>query len=486
MNAEKIIKSNQEQAVASWINYLNQVRLDRFAKALAEEELNLDEALKKINWSLDKISKDVINNGKGRGGTNGMHGFIAEIAECGIGNARNLIEGELPIYQLIDDNGPVDFIRGAQLVQMKFSEAGGHLSLQAIKQHFHQYPDFLNNEGIYQIPSDHYEKIKWLLSISEHDANRMSTSTGEFSLAQWKEVRYFFSNGDISLKSIEPALVEYKDVQANTYEYTFELEKDSLKERNQERKNQAHHESKPSLQEGAKATLAAAFIEGGMTLSIGIVKKIRSGKKLKDFNENDWIEILGDSGMGFAKGGVRGASIYMLTNFTATPAAVANSIVTASFGVAEQAYLLRTGQIDELTFINNAEIVCLDVTISALSSFAGQAIIPIPILGAVIGNTVGVLMYQVAKDGLSRREQNLLKSYAESVKQLDQDLQKQYQAYIDAIAKDMAIFVELLDIAFSPNIMLAFEGSIKLAQEIGVPREEILDSTEKRKAYFMN
>ncbi len=32
---------------------------------------------------------------------------------------------------------------------------------------------------------------------------------------------------------------------------------------------------------------------------------------------------------GFSKGGIRATSIYLLTNYTATPAAVANAILTA-------------------------------------------------------------------------------------------------------------------------------------------------------------
>lgn len=103
MDAAKTIKSSQEQAVASWINYLNQVRLDRLMEALAKEQDNLDNAMKTINDTLIKISRDIVDNGQGRGGVKGMHGFIAEAAECGVGNARALIEGEAPAYEWIDD-----------------------------------------------------------------------------------------------------------------------------------------------------------------------------------------------------------------------------------------------------------------------------------------------------------------------------------------------------------------------------------------------
>lgn len=64
IEAKKMIKSGQEQAVASWINYLNQVRLDRLMEALQKEELNLNEAMSTISETLKTISRDIVNNGK--------------------------------------------------------------------------------------------------------------------------------------------------------------------------------------------------------------------------------------------------------------------------------------------------------------------------------------------------------------------------------------------------------------------------------------
>ena len=484
IEAKKMIKNGQEQAVASWINYLNQVRLDRLMEALQKEELNLNEAMSTIGETLKTISRDIVNNGKGRGGQYGMHGFIAEVAECGIGNAREQIEGKAPIYEWINDNGPEDLRRGATLIQQKFVNGGGHLSLQAIRMHLNAYPDFLDNGGVYQIPEDHYEKIKWLLSISEKEANKMPTSTGDFSLKQWREVHEFFKNGDIPLDKVEPSKLKYSEVQKGTYEQTFSKEKDSLRKRNQERKEQAYNKSKPTLSEGAKATAAAAAIEGAMALCLGIAEKRKSGKKFNAFDEEDWKEIAATTGKGTLKGSIRGASIYTLTNFTATPAAVASAMVTATFGIAEQAYQLKQGNVNEQRFIENTEMLCLDASVSALSSFAGQILIPVPVLGAVIGNTVGTMMYQIAKDNLSAREQKIFEEYAEAVRQLDVSLQDQYQEFVDEIGKDTKLFMELLNRAFAPDIRVAFEGSIDLAKSCGVPVDEILDSKEKNSIIF--
>ena len=74
------MKSNQEQAVASWINYLNQTRLDELLGTLSSQNMNLDKAQGTIDESFSVISKNIIE--RNRGGSKGMHGFIAEVAEC--------------------------------------------------------------------------------------------------------------------------------------------------------------------------------------------------------------------------------------------------------------------------------------------------------------------------------------------------------------------------------------------------------------------
>jgi len=486
MEAGKVVKCTQEQAVASWINYLNQVRLDRLMEALSKEQDNLENAMETIKDTLETISKDIVNNGMGRGGEKGMHGFIAEVAECGIGNARSQIEGESPIYEWINDNGPEDLRRGALLIQQKFVNSGNHLSLQAIQKHLEHYPDFVDKGGVYQIPSDHYERIKELFSISKEEANKMPTSTGEFSLKQWQEVHDFFEKGDVSIDSIEPSALDYKSVQKNVYEDTLKAEEQSLQERNQERRDQAYQESKPTLEQGLKTTAVAAIVEGGMTFCIDVAKKRKEGKKFKDFNEDDWKEIAGDTGVGVLKGGVRGSSIYLLTNYTATPAAVASAIVTASFGVAEQAHLYRNGKLDETTFLVNSEMVCMDAAVSALSSFAGQVLIPVPVLGAVVGNAVGTMLYQISKDNLSAKEQKIIENYLIEINDLREDLNEHYKVYLDNLSENMKLFMSILDRAFAPDIRLAFVGSIELARQIGVPEEEILDTKEKITSYFLD
>ena len=161
-------------------------------------------------------------------------------------------------------------------------------------------------------------------------------------------------------------------------------------------------------------------------------------------------------------------------------------MVTASFGVAEQVNRFRNGEVSEADLYVNAEIVCLDAAVSALSSAIGQAIIPIPVIGAVIGNTVGSIIYQTAKDGLSTKEQQILEEYDRKQKELDDRLSAEYRALVSELSADMSTYMRLLVDAFDPDPHRALVGSCELALELGVSSDEVLDSAEKIDDYFLN
>lgn len=484
MDAQKIVKTGQEQAVAAWVDYLNQVRFTELINALNRQDDNLQDALDSLRSTMDTIKDNVIE--VGRGGGRGMHGFIAEVAEVGIGNARKAIRGEDRIYDWINDNGPHDIQIEDMLYQMKFVQGGGCFSLNAVAAHLEKYPDYLEQGNKYIIPKDFYEKVREVLALDESQAARLTNSGDGLTRREWLRVKDFFDQHDITIDDIEPSQLNYDEVQQVSIVQTMDNEEAAIRQENERLRNKAYEESKPTLGQAAQATAVSAVVEGGTAFAMAVTGKIREGKQLREFTPDDWPEVAKESGSGAMKGGIRGASIYALTNFTATPGAVASSICTASFGVAEQAYKFRNQEIDEIELIKSSEIVCLDAAVSALSSAIGQAVIPIPVLGAVIGNTVGTVIYQAAKDNLSEYEQKVLAEYAEQQKQLDAELKDEYELLLNQIQIEMAEYINLLKFAFHPDPLHAFDRSIKLAEALGIPQSEILDTPKKLDAYFLD
>ena len=64
MDAQKIVKTGQEQAVAAWVDYLNQVRFTELINALNRQDDNLQDALDSLRSTMDTIKDNVIEVGR--------------------------------------------------------------------------------------------------------------------------------------------------------------------------------------------------------------------------------------------------------------------------------------------------------------------------------------------------------------------------------------------------------------------------------------
>lgn len=485
MDLSDIIKRSQEQAAAAWIDMLNQIRLDELISKLAEQDENLAAAISELTHAkLSIISEIIMRN---RGGTTGVHGFIAEAEEAGFGNAENLIDGLKKCYEWLNDNGPADLVRDGINIQQKFVQGDGLWGLTKIQEHLNRYPDFIKNGGKYQIPADFYEKIKTLLNMSPEEASRLQNRNADgLTYRQWAKVQEFFRSSGVSPDDLEPSKLKYADVQAGNVDRAFSDEMDTIRKKDQDNRDAAHQASKPTWKEGAKAAGVSAALEGGTAFCLAVAEKLRAGKKLSDFTEEDWKDVGISAAKGTGTGGIRGAVIYGMTNFTATPAAVASALVTASIGMIAEGRKLQAGSITEDEFINNSEVLCLDVTVSALASLIGQMAIPIPVLGAVVGNVVGMFMYGIAKDHLSKRETALIEHFVQGFESLNQTLEVRYRLIVEALRREFAKYKSIVELAFDPQVNIAFENSINLADYVGVSEEKVLRSKADIDAYFMS
>jgi len=473
-----VIKSTQEQAVAAWIDYLNQLRLDELASNLARQDTNIAGALE----ALDKLKDFVGNPGQILGSELTKHGEIAEHAQVNISNARKIIEGLRGEYTFegVGRFAPEDYLRDGIQIQSKFYNSANN-TLGAIKAHLDKYPDFIKNGGKYQIPKDYFSELKKYAEMSSEEGGKLTKEDGRrFYVA----VQKFLAESDVSIDDVESTVVDYADVQQGAIHNTISKEKKSIKKTDKKLRSQFHEESKPTLREGLKVTAYSAGIEGGMSFCLSVSKKLNSGKKLHEFTEQDWKDIGIDTTKGTGKGAVRGASVYTMANFLKTPAPIASALVTAIFGMAAQAQLLRQSKITSEEFIENSEVVCLDAAMSAVASLMGQALIPVPVLGTIVGNAVGIVMHGIAKDHL-KQEEALIIGFNESIGKLNDQIDAQNKVFIEQLNQEFSKFESIADLAFDLNVNIAFAGSVALARYVGCPEEKILKDKQDVDKFFL-
>lgn len=188
--------------------------------------------------------------------------------------------------------------------------------------------------------------------------------------------------------------------------------------------------------------------------------------------------------IGTGKGAVRGATIYAMTNFTPVPSPLASAMVTATFGITAQARKLQNSTITAEDFIDNCEVICLDVAVSALSSMLGEVLIPIPVLGTIIGNAVGMFMYEISKTYLSATEEKLISVYRQDCERFIYQLESEYQELVIKLNNDVSQFSSILSLVFDGTENQKFEATIAAARAVGVSDNKIIKNREERDSFF--
>ena len=478
---KRATKSTQEQAVASWISYLNQIRFDLLVERLKNQDLNLKDALTELN----ELKQFIGNTSHILGSEYTKHGEIAEHMQVNIANARNAVQGLKKEYSFegVGRTAPEDYLKNGQPIQSKFYNGlkatfFGH---HGLGEHLKTYPDFVKNGGMYDIPSDQYQRLSELLD--KYYNNPSSLSKHDFTLATRLD-EFMKTNHLVMGRDITPSVVDYSEVQVQKAAATVNTEEKNILNKDKKIREQAIQDAAPTMQEGVKVTAVSAALEGGISFCLAVAQK-RKEKPFSSFTKEDWEEIGISAGKGTVKGGIRGAAIYLFTNFTATPANIASAYVTAAFGIAAQIKLLESGEISKEDFVINCETICLDVSVSAISSLAGQIIIPIPVLGAIIGNVVGEFVYEICKQFGNSMTIKTVEKYYREMTDLLTKLDEKYQKTLEMISSEFERFKDIEALAFNPDVNTAFNASILLAEEVGVDSNLIIRNRQQRDDFFL-
>lgn len=478
MDRNSIEKSSQEQAVAAWIDYLNHLRFLDLVERIAKQDLSFESAIEE----LQKLKSFVAQPEHILGSIFTKHGEIAEHVQVHFVNAEQLVQGKEAIYSFegVGRLAAEDYLRNGQMVQSKFYFGPGG-TLFAIARHNDTYPWFMKSGGTYEIPKSQCQELMAIYHNGETGSVLSDSDSKLYEIIKEWET----TNGVKFDKVVRPAVVDYEDVQLSTVHETISTEEEKIEKIDRELREEAQAETQPTLKEGAQVAIISAAIEGGITFIVGVYKKRKSGKKLVEFTAEDWKELGLDTGKGTIKGAIRGSAIYALTNFAAMPAPVASAMITATLGMAAQAYKLEMGDISGEEFIDASESMCLDVTVSALSSILGSLLIPVPILGVVIGNAAGMFMKNIAEAYLSSEEQKLIDQYYKDTEALNEQLEAEDKQIIELVMADLAAYKSLAALAFSPDVNQRLEISINIARQSGVDESRIL-TEESGYAFFLN
>lgn len=467
-------KRTNGQVLAAVVHTENLKRNEMLKKELWTNDNHLNNALSE----LQKAKEFIGNPSKILGNPSTKHGEIAEHLQVRVSNAYKLFEGLAPEYTFdgVNRTAAEDYLKDGRKVQSKFLNGPratllGNGKVPGILQHSEKYDNFVDEGGLYEIAKNQFEEM-----VSRKELREISPSVlTKKDLRLLRDIDTFESKTGMKIgEQVKPAIVTYNDVQQGAApEFLNNTENDFI-EKNRELCEQLREQYKPSLKEGIRAAGVGALLEGGSAGLLTIYDKTKDGKKIREFSSKDWKEIGSTTVDNSFKGGIRGTVVYAVSNYTVIPECAASGLVTATYGIVEEAAQYKKGNIPKEVFIMNSEEHCFDTAVGVISSAAGQALIPIPVVGALIGNTVGNVINNRTKKSVKRKTKKEIKRYQEELDKKDTLLEEKHQMFLRALTAESREFDTAMEMVLNPDPEIALKGANILAHCADLLDKEII------------
>ncbi|MGL6497248.1 MULTISPECIES: hypothetical protein [Aeromonas] len=472
----------KDQVTGIVVDQLNQMNQQAMNIQLSAQHIAFEVATEQMQ----KVRVFIANPSGILGSMSTKHGEIAEQVEVGVRNARQAIEERLQdesllkaTFEGVGRTAPVDYMIDNIAVQSKFIN-GAKDNLDHVLRHLDKHREFGRTDEIYHIPKDHWQTIRDVLDGKPvDDLNEKSIRA-----IQEKVVAMEQATGRSFDDLVRPGISDYRDVQLGRIEDTLDKYDQELADQNQQKKAEIVDDHRPSLQGAANAAMIGVAVAGVVTLGTGIYKKYCEGRNIfkGELTKSDWQELGIDTANGALIGGVSAGAIYTLTNFAGMGAPFASALVTAAKGVGSLTLSLQRGEIDIEQFTDLGMIVCAEAAVVGAMTVAGQAVIPIPVLGALIGSISGKMLVTVAKgmsDKMIAEINHKKEAFIRRLSEIEQQALARIMAEFDALGD---LTKAAFNIQTNQQLLLA---SVELARAYGV-NEALIIATEDELDSFMN
>jgi hypothetical protein len=455
-----------DQVNAAIVGALNNQRMQDEIVKLAAQDAAFSNAIEQV----DKVREFIGNPNSILGSELTKHGEIAEQVEVGIRNARAALaqENMTATFDGIGRTAPADYSINGILVQSKFIN-GANNNLAHVLKHMDEYSNFGRDGSFYHIPKDNYETI---IRIKEGlPVDDLSEKSKAAILNKIQEIEQ--QTGQSFDQVVKPGISDYAEVQQGKIVETLDKHEQKLTQKNEELKDNIKNEHKPSWEGAAQAAVIAGAVGGTISLGTALYSKYKQGKNpfKGEFSQDDWKEVGITTAKGAGGGAIAGSAIYLLTNNAALPAPFAGAIVSAAKGISSLMSDYKANKITFEEFTDLGLMVCAESAIVGLATAAGQTLIPIPILGAVIGSLAGKILAEFAIGKGKDIAEQMRKDMTDYMRKINEN----YQAIIRAIDREFERLGKLTEAAFDlkRNTDLVF-ASANLARAYGVAEKDII------------
>ncbi len=472
--AERVGTHVSAQVAAAWSALDATQRAGELAAVRSSQDRAFLGAMREL-----QVVRDFVGSPKNiLGNEDTKHGEIAEQVHVGVNRARDMLYGRAPAasFEGVPRTGPVDYRVDGVDIQSKYYN-GLRSTLDGVADHAKKYSDFISEDGRYHIPSDQHRQLGELRQtgriegLSDRKAVAIQGRVDDLERATGR------SADDL----IEPGDASYSDVQRGRVHDTLQDREDGLVREDENLRQAARDKHGPSMAGLSTAAAFGAAAGGGVGLAQAIWVKCREGTSpfRGEFSTQDWQDVGVVAVRGAGGGAVAGSTVYALTNSTALAAPFAGSLVSALMGVGALLRDHHSGTINGDQFVEMSHVVAMDAAVAGLAVAAGQTLVPIPMLGALLGSLAGKLVASAIKDGLGESASALAARLAEYERNAYGQLDEEYRALLQRLDAWFGDLERLAATAFEVETNTTLlKASVLAAEAVGVRGESILHTAD--------
>lgn len=409
-------KQDEENILNAAIAGASAENVQRYGSAVKEHIVaysgNDKEAGAQLKKSLKSISKGKVNPDYKNPNLKQQAGFSAEVKETANANAKSIINGETkrkirtddlgrvndPLYDHVEIDISGNIIAGSGS-QMKFVGDSPKVALKKLSSK--KFAKYLDNDAKIEVPSDYYDGI---LREADSQIAKLQRQVDD-QLAK--------GNTDTA-NSLKNKIEDYQIIKKNLRKSNVSTD-DAMFARLHPKLSTSKDIAKVSHQAGLATAKTAAIIGGSVSIVQNLVAVVKGDAEVGDamiiIAKDTATSVTVGYGTGFAGASIKG---IMQNASSGTVRALSKTnlpaiVVAVAVGAKKTMSRYFNGEITGLECFEELGEQGTGMLSSSLFALIGQAAIPIPVVGGMIGGMLGYAISSASYGTLleSLKEANL-------------------------------------------------------------------------------
>lgn len=449
-----------------------------------------------LKKGLKSISQEKISETQSYQSIKAQAGYAAEVKTVARENADRIIAGDKtrvsrtddlskglkssdgqsmggvnhPLYDLISVGEDGSYIEGSARQLKYVGKNAGECCNRLLQKKFDKYR---NANASIEIPKDFYEDVKAELSDRAESLNRQirrAEESGKPELAQQRRAQ----------------LEQMKKTQENLKQGKLTTD-EAIEARLHPRLSTAKDAAKIFHRAGLEAMEIGAAVGGGMSFIQNSVAVLKGDKDPKDAAMAVGWDTASAAGLSYVTGFVGSAisggmqnaeSIYLRgLSKSALPAMIVTTVLEAG----KTLYRFADGQINGLQCLNELGEKGANTVVTTLGATVGQVLIPIPVIGGLIGSMCGYALSSVYYNSLTsalnaakEAHEERLRIEAEcasaiaAIREYRLEMELAIRNYFtDYVGSFNAAFSQMQEAFHTKNVDLLIEGANSITETLG-------------------